>query len=356
MLVDFPEVTVSLRARRVFRPTVINIYIILSLITLSSLGAFSIEVNEGGDRLAHSSTILLSTIAFLYVIESSLPKLSYMTITDYFVFFGSIFVLGITIEVAVLSYLISHSGVAVDTAIDNAILLVNVFIWLVYILGFAGVICFKTIPKGRAVYLPPGMDIEHVKDVTVDSTDLDFSMNSMVVFKETSEIYSSTETYYHCYNKAYCDSKHHDIWEADYGHSIEKFDIFVEVKEKDRNDMEIAETDEPEYTYKIKLRKLTGDPNIPAGFLSIVSRPRPAIKDKVSGALRFPLSGDRGAKLQVRYNPADPDGFVWEENWELRLDEAGNKWIATDGCWRMEYTKVSNEIAADYYRYKLKED
>ena len=181
--VEFPRLVVSLRARRVYRPTVMNIYLILGLITLSSLGAFAVEVESGGDRLAHASTILLSTIAFLYVIESSLPKLSYMTITDYFVFCSSIYVLAITIEVAVVSYLETHWNLDVTTMHDNWLLLANFLVWLVYNMAFLLVVVFKIMPVERVRYLPPGIDKLTRKCIEKEESDLDFSMQSRVSFK-----------------------------------------------------------------------------------------------------------------------------------------------------------------------------
>lgn len=156
-LVRHPRVLVSLRAQRVFKTTVINVYVILSLIALTSLGSFAIEVEEGGGRLSHSSTILLASVAFLYVIESSLPKLSYMTITDYFVFWGVIYVLGVTIVVAVMSYLMTHGELYEFTfQEDNLIVVVCFGVWALYVFGFATYIRWKVLPKERRRFAAPG--------------------------------------------------------------------------------------------------------------------------------------------------------------------------------------------------------
>jgi len=60
----------------------LKIMLPLWLLVLSSVAAFGIETDDLGARLEVLFTLLLSTIAFLYIIQESIPKINRLTVID----------------------------------------------------------------------------------------------------------------------------------------------------------------------------------------------------------------------------------------------------------------------------------
>mmetsp|Transcript_4439 Transcript_4439/g.9272 ORF Transcript_4439/g.9272 Transcript_4439/m.9272 type:complete len:639 (+) Transcript_4439:42-1958(+) len=325
--VDYPLLTVSLRAMRVYKTTVINIYIILSLITFAGIGAFCLEVDEGGDRMNHASTVLLSTIAFLYIIESSLPKLTYMTITDYFVFTGTVFVLLITIEIAILSFVITHldginisflithlDGInIISVATDTWILLFNLALWILYVGGYSALIYFHTIPRARKFYAAPGQDrcVFHSEMGGEEGGEVDFSLGSSVAVVPTDGVYQ----YYWELNR---DHKRtfSPTWRSnDYGRDWnEYFQAYIELSPSDEDAQDYvdklskrnAKFKLPALKYIcLKLLKITGDKNIPAGYISVQTKKEKFSSKSLRAKEGLKISENTSAEIQVRSNVND---------------------------------------------------
>lgn len=84
-------------------------------------------------RLNFLVTLLLSAVSFRFVVRSYLPTLSYMTLLDYYVRSGLIFITIACIEVAVLAVL-AKTGYTITeiSSIDNTMWIVNGFFWVLY--------------------------------------------------------------------------------------------------------------------------------------------------------------------------------------------------------------------------------
>mmetsp|Transcript_3042 Transcript_3042/g.3378 ORF Transcript_3042/g.3378 Transcript_3042/m.3378 type:complete len:591 (-) Transcript_3042:111-1883(-) len=313
--VDYPLLTVSLRAMRVYKTTVINIYIILSLITFAGIGAFCLDVDEGGDRMSHASTVLLSTIAFLYIIESSLPKLTYMTITDYFVFTGTVFVLLITIEIAILSFIITHlDGMRmISIATDTWILLFNLALWLLYVGGFFYLIYFRTIPRALKCYAAPGRGrcVFHSELEDAVGAEVDFSLGSSVAVVPTDGVYQ----YYWELNRDH-ERTFSPTWRSnDYGREWnEYFQAYIELSPSDEGAQDYVDKQSkrnakfklPALKYIcLKLLKITGDENIPAGYISVQTKKEELLPESLRSNEGLEISEKTTAEIQVRYNIND---------------------------------------------------
>lgn len=93
----------------------------------------STEADSVTSRLNFLVTLLLSAVSFRFVVRSYLPTLSYMTLLDYYVRSGLIFITIACIEVAALAVL-SKTGYSVSeiSSIDNAMWIVNGSCWGIY--------------------------------------------------------------------------------------------------------------------------------------------------------------------------------------------------------------------------------
>jgi len=301
--VQYPTLSISLRALRVYKTTVINIYIILALITLSSMGAFCLAVEDGGSRLSHASTVLLSTIAFLYIVQASLPKLTYMTITDYFVFTGTVFVCFITIEISIIAFLMSHTDTEFSTHADDIIIITNLGLWLLYVGGFSCNIIFRIIPKELKKNAAPGQDTCRTKDRAID-----FSMGSFVAFTPKEKV----RQYFWEMNRD-DDFIMHTMWKSnDYG---QYFKAFFEISENDKQTKKFI---------CLKLLKITGDKHVPAGYISMKTQMLPFYSIIDSKAFKE-------AQFQVRNDENDTKGFYFKNPMPFKAER---EMMKCDGiCW-----------------------
>ena len=87
----YPLYTVQMHARR--RPShyIYNVALVMLLIAALTFSTFIFKAKEPGERLQITLTLLLTSVAFKYVISSSLPKVSYLTLLDKYVLWCLIF-------------------------------------------------------------------------------------------------------------------------------------------------------------------------------------------------------------------------------------------------------------------------
>ena len=81
-----------------------NIVILMFMITMLSFAAFAVDRSQTGERLSVSLTLLLTAVAFKFVVAGSLPPVSYMTILDRYIFSCFIFIFLVTVEISVASW------------------------------------------------------------------------------------------------------------------------------------------------------------------------------------------------------------------------------------------------------------
>ncbi|KXJ08495.1 ligand-gated ion channel 50 [Exaiptasia diaphana] len=75
-----------------------NVALIVFLITALSFTSFSVPISESADRLSVTLTLLLTAIAFKFVVSQSLPTISYLTLLDMYVISGLVFLFCIAVE------------------------------------------------------------------------------------------------------------------------------------------------------------------------------------------------------------------------------------------------------------------
>ncbi len=76
----------------------------MALLSLSGVLAFSLDVQASGDRLAYAVTLDLTMVAFSLVSASYVPILSYLTLLDKYTISVYVFLLLVTAEVALISF------------------------------------------------------------------------------------------------------------------------------------------------------------------------------------------------------------------------------------------------------------
>lgn len=76
---------VSMRVRRIANYYLQNIVFVLFMLSLLGPLAFLLDVDDLGGRLSTLLTLLLTAVAFKFVITSSLPKVPYNTLMDYYI-------------------------------------------------------------------------------------------------------------------------------------------------------------------------------------------------------------------------------------------------------------------------------
>ncbi|KAF0690009.1 Aste57867_18571 [Aphanomyces stellatus] len=81
---------VRLRVQRIATYYVQNIVVIMCLLSLLGPLVFVLDVDDLGDRLSTVLTLLLTAVAFKFVISSALPKVPYNTLLDSFVLASTI--------------------------------------------------------------------------------------------------------------------------------------------------------------------------------------------------------------------------------------------------------------------------
>lgn len=101
-------------------------FVVLGMISLCSLTALMPDAeSEIGTRLSTATTLFLTVIAFQFVVSALLPKLPYLTITDYYVLFCLIFVSSILGEVGFITWFDSHWDKRIGVEMDTWILAGN---------------------------------------------------------------------------------------------------------------------------------------------------------------------------------------------------------------------------------------
>ena len=81
---------IHFRATRLAQYYVQNIVVMMFSLSLLGLLAFIMEVQDLGDRVSTVLTVILTAVAFKFVIDGSLPKVPYNTVIDYYILSSSL--------------------------------------------------------------------------------------------------------------------------------------------------------------------------------------------------------------------------------------------------------------------------
>lgn len=98
---DYPLYHIKCHVKRKNGYYLWNIAMIIFLIDILSFCSFSVEISSPSDRLSVTLTLLLTAVAFKYVVSQSLPTISYLTLLDKYVLSGLVFLRCMAIENAV---------------------------------------------------------------------------------------------------------------------------------------------------------------------------------------------------------------------------------------------------------------
>lgn len=77
-------------------------FIVLACISISAIAGAMIEDSLDG-QLGFLAGILLAAVAYMYVVSDVLPKMSYMTVLDYYAYSTIVFVMGIIAQSCIIS-------------------------------------------------------------------------------------------------------------------------------------------------------------------------------------------------------------------------------------------------------------
>lgn len=87
-------INIRLKAIRRWQHYIYRLCGILSLVTLSGCLGFRIDIEDGfSDATAYFSTVLLTVVAFMFVVHSTLPPIPYLTLLDKFIFSMLVYVI-----------------------------------------------------------------------------------------------------------------------------------------------------------------------------------------------------------------------------------------------------------------------
>ncbi|XP_071788742.1 gamma-aminobutyric acid receptor subunit beta-3-like isoform X1 [Asterias amurensis] len=87
---QYPIYHLSMHVRRKSGFYLWNVGLILLMILLLCFTSFAVSADEPADRLSVTVTLLLTAVAFKYVVSQSLPTISYLTLLDKYVLCGLI--------------------------------------------------------------------------------------------------------------------------------------------------------------------------------------------------------------------------------------------------------------------------
>jgi len=117
---------IFLKIRRKWRAYFWRVIFIMSIINFCSLYVFCIGIDEPGDRGGHIFTIMLTAVAFQFVIQSELPKLPYLTFLDYYILSSYAFIGAVAIENFIMAFDKND-----DEDKDRNIFWIDLIVWIV---------------------------------------------------------------------------------------------------------------------------------------------------------------------------------------------------------------------------------
>lgn len=111
--------SLSFEASRKTGYFIIKVIFPLILIVAMSWVVFWIDPTESGTQISVAITTMLTLIAYRFLIDTGLPKISYLTRLDYFILFATILVYASLIEVIITSTLARNGRLSQAQAIDR---------------------------------------------------------------------------------------------------------------------------------------------------------------------------------------------------------------------------------------------
>ncbi len=144
---------INLHAMRHSAHYLYNVALIMCLITALTFTSYTVDANLPADRLAVTLTLLLTSVAMKYVVNSYVPQVAYLTLLDKYVISCMIFQFLIIVQNAVASLVHKHFNNSLryyELISLGVLLFFYVGIQLVY--GFWSVACWLKARKLNSMH------------------------------------------------------------------------------------------------------------------------------------------------------------------------------------------------------------
>ncbi|XP_071494596.1 cys-loop ligand-gated ion channel-like [Diadema antillarum] len=125
---EYPLYNITLNVKRKPSYYMWNVALIMFLITPLAFTSFAVDWEAPGDRLSVTLTLLLTAVAFKFVVSQSLPNTSYQTLLDYYVLWCMIFLCLVVVQNAAVSAFYDGSSAMIFDIVWMAVLGVAIVI------------------------------------------------------------------------------------------------------------------------------------------------------------------------------------------------------------------------------------
>ncbi|XP_071488348.1 cys-loop ligand-gated ion channel-like [Diadema antillarum] len=122
-----------------------NVALIMFLITPLAFTSFAVDREAPEDRLSVTLTLLLTAVAFKFVVSQSLPNTSYQTLLDYYVLWCMVFLCLVVVQNAAVSAFAGPSALIFDNVCMIVLGVVTVLVNIVFI----ALSCVKSMTVGH---------------------------------------------------------------------------------------------------------------------------------------------------------------------------------------------------------------
>ena len=131
--------TFRMKLERKYKIYFAKIVLFVFITSVSSLIVFTMDAESISDRYGTLLTLLLTMVAFQFVVESQLPQLPYLTFIDYYITVSFVFLFLMIIQTAIFSVIAwDDEENAVDFDVVSIIVLTGFFIIYHIYFGIAG--------------------------------------------------------------------------------------------------------------------------------------------------------------------------------------------------------------------------
>jgi len=130
--VGYPLLYTGVVVKRKYGYYMWNVFLPLFLITLMSVTTFVVPLHEVAERCGVILTLLLTSVAFKFVVGQDLPKISYNTFLDTYVLVSFIVLTFIALGVAFVGFLDEHGYKDDAVKTDRAILNISVGAFVIW--------------------------------------------------------------------------------------------------------------------------------------------------------------------------------------------------------------------------------
>eukprot|EP00483_Globobulimina_turgida_P010902 UN10923 len=99
---SYAMIVLRLKVKRRWKVFFFSVLLMMFCISVLALTAFSLNADEMGDRLSLLITLILTAVAFSFVLFDSLPNVPYLTFIDKYILGSYAFLVGLMIEAALI--------------------------------------------------------------------------------------------------------------------------------------------------------------------------------------------------------------------------------------------------------------